>query len=565
MKFFSAQFSFFFEKGSRKNLRLLLRFLLVLSGLVALFSVLFHVIMEFEEQKYSWVTGVYWTLTVMSTLGFGDITFHSDTGRVFSVVVLLSGMIFLLILLPFTFIEFFYAPWMKAQRSAAAPRTLPRETKGHVILTHFDAVTNALIGQLRQYRYPHVLLVGTPDEALDMHEEGYSVIVGSPDDPETYLRCRVEDAAMVVATGADAINTNVAFTVRELSRLVPVVTTASNVNAVDILELAGSTTVLRLDDMMGRALVRHTIGGDAQAHLLGEFGEIQVAEARVAGTPLQGKTLLESRLREHIGVMVVGVWERGSFLVAGPNTKLTDSTVLLLAGTEEQIARYNELFCIYHVEGAPVVILGGGRVGRATGHHLRKRQIDYRIVEELPERILDSEKYVLGSAADLATLERAGIRDAPAVMITTHSDDENIYLTIYCRRLRPDIQIITRTSLEKNVNTLHRAGADFVLSYASMGANAIFGLLDRADVLTVAEGLRIFRASVPEELGCQTIREASIRDGTGCHIIALDSEGEVQVNPGPETELTTGARIILAGTPEAQRSFLQRYGVEATR
>src|SRR5690606_20268123 len=123
--------------------------------------------------------------------------------------------------------------------------------RGHVIITHFDAVTDALIGQLREYRYPHVLLVATPDEALDMREEGYSVIVGSADDPDTYVRCRVGDAAMVVASGTDTINTNIAFTVRELSRTVPIVTTATNLNSVDILELAGSNHVLRLDDMMG--------------------------------------------------------------------------------------------------------------------------------------------------------------------------------------------------------------------------------------------------------------------------------------------------------------------------
>ena len=58
-----------------------------------------------EEQEHSWLTGFYWTLTVMTTLGFGDITFHSDIGRLFSVLVLLTGVILLLIVLPFTFIR----------------------------------------------------------------------------------------------------------------------------------------------------------------------------------------------------------------------------------------------------------------------------------------------------------------------------------------------------------------------------------------------------------------------------------------------------------------------------
>ena len=44
---------------------------------------------EREGQAHSWLTGLYWTLTVMSTLGFGDITFHSDLGRAFSIVVLM--------------------------------------------------------------------------------------------------------------------------------------------------------------------------------------------------------------------------------------------------------------------------------------------------------------------------------------------------------------------------------------------------------------------------------------------------------------------------------------------
>ncbi|MGB7793461.1 MAG: potassium channel family protein, partial [Terrimicrobiaceae bacterium] len=106
MKFLTSQLTYFLKPAtSRRNIRLLLRFLLILIVLVVVYSILFHVLMVFEGQEHSWLTGVYWALTVMSTLGFGDITFTSDAGRAFSILVLLSGMVFLLILLPFTFIE----------------------------------------------------------------------------------------------------------------------------------------------------------------------------------------------------------------------------------------------------------------------------------------------------------------------------------------------------------------------------------------------------------------------------------------------------------------------------
>ncbi|MDQ7826444.1 MAG: ion channel [Candidatus Eremiobacteraeota bacterium] len=45
------------------------------------FSVAFHYIMAYEGHSHCWLTGIFWTLTVMTTLGFSDITFHSDLGR----------------------------------------------------------------------------------------------------------------------------------------------------------------------------------------------------------------------------------------------------------------------------------------------------------------------------------------------------------------------------------------------------------------------------------------------------------------------------------------------------
>ena len=117
---FSQLMALMNQSRQSNNLRLLIRFVIILAGMFVVYSVLFHVIMEMEGQRHSWLTGLYWTLTVMSTLGFGDITFTTDLGRLFSMLVMLSGVIFLLIMLPFTFIQFFYAPWLEAQSRARA-------------------------------------------------------------------------------------------------------------------------------------------------------------------------------------------------------------------------------------------------------------------------------------------------------------------------------------------------------------------------------------------------------------------------------------------------------------
>ncbi len=548
------------SRRGRRDLRVLGKFFFVLAGMVTVYSVVFHLLMLREGQEFSWITGFYWTLTVMSTLGFGDITFQTDIGRLFSIAVLLSGMIFLLVLLPFTFIEFFYEPWMNAQAAARAPRQLPAETRGHVLLTHHDPVTSALIRRLEQFGYPYALVQPEVDDALRLHDLGVNAVVGTLDDPETWSRMRAESAALVVSTASDVTNTNVAFTVREVAKELPVITSASDEASIDILKLAGSTLVLRHEEVIGQSFAGRTMGGDAISHVIGEFDDLLIAEATAYRTPLVGKTLRESGLRQAVGVTVVGVWERGRFEPARAETEIRDSTVLVMAGSKEHLARYDELFCIYNVSAAPVVILGGGRVGRATARALERREVDYRIVEVLPERIRDPEKYVLGSAADLEVLEKAGIRETSTVVVTTHEDDLNVYLTIYCRQLRPEIQILSRATHERNVAVLHRAGADFVLSYASMGASTVMNLLQRSKIVMVAEGLDLFEVRVPAELAGRAIAESAIRERTGCSVVAIRTDRGMEVVPSPSHTLSAGAEIVLIGTAEAEERFLQLYG-----
>jgi Trk K+ transport system NAD-binding subunit len=269
--------------------------------------------------------------------------------------------------------------------------------------------------------------------------------------------------------------------------------------------------------------------------VIGGFKDLLIAEATAAGTPLVGKTLAASKLRENAGVSVIGVWTRGKFEVASADTVVDGSSILLLAGSREQLTRYDKLFCIYHGSQGAVIIIGGERVGRATARALKEREVDYRIIERETDRILDSQKYVPGSAANIATLERAGLRESPAIVITGHDDDNNIYLPIYCRRLCPEVQIISRATRERNVSPLHRAGADFVLSYASMGTTAILNLLTPSGTLMLAEGLHVSESNVPPLLAGKTLAEADVFRETGCHIVALRTTGQLMVNPNPNT------------------------------
>lgn len=562
MKFFPFQIKFLIEKKStRSNLKRFLFFVAILLAVILFFSLLFQMISRYEghDPPHNLIDALYWTLVTMATLGYGDIVLTSDLGRIFSSVVLVTGVISLLVMLPFTFIQFFYEPWLKAQEESRAPRKVPSETRDHILITKFNPVAAALIEQLQFFQYEYWIVIPDLKEVLEVSDLGYNVIFGHVDDPRTWHNVKVQNAALVVANDNERVNTNVTFTIRELDEEVPVVSFTNMDEAVDILKLAGSNLVLNLSRMMGQSLARRVVSGSARVHVIGRFKELVVAEAPAVETPLVGYTLAETRLRELTGVNVVGIWESGQFRIASSDSKINEKSILVLVGTVRCLRKYDELMGIYHASDAPVVILGGGRVGEAVAKALEERQIQFRIIEKRHVLTNFQKVQVLGDAADLNVLEKAGINEAHTIIITPNQDDTNIYLTLYCRRLRPDIQIISRATLDRNLDTLRRAGADFTLSYANMGANAIFNYLQLGEMVVLAEGLNVFKIAMPEKIIGHQIKELNLRDETGCTIVGIEQEDEIIFQPSPDFRLERDQKIVLIGTLESEKKIWNMY------
>lgn len=566
MKFIPAQLMYLLQdRQARRNIRYLAEFLLFLIFFITAYTYLFHVLMALEGRDYSWVTGLYWTLTVMSTLGFGDITFSTDLGRLFSIIVLLSGIVFLLVMLPFSFIQFFYAPWLEAQSKSRAPRELPEKIHDHVLIIGFGPIAMSLVSKLNQYGYPYAILVAELNEALDIFDRGYKVVVGDLDDPTTYFRIRATQARMAVVLADDMKNTNITFTIREVAPNLPIVVNADMDDSVDILQLAGATQVFQFMTMLGQFLARRALGSRVSSNIIGRFDGLVIVEAPATRSRLEGHSLSDCGLRAITGMNVVGFWERGEFRIPGPHDVIGANTVLVLAGSEEQLQRYDLFIGKPDLTDAPVLILGGGRVGQAAAKALADNGTSYRIVDKNPKVANQNPHTVIGSAADLDTLNEAGIQQAPAVFVTTHNDDINIYLTIYCRRLRPDIQIISRATLDRNFSNLHTAGADLVMSHASLAAHTIFNSLQPGKVVMLTEGLNIFQAKVHPSLAGKNLIQSDIRPDTGCTVIALRTVEETVINPDPSQPLPVDAELILIGTTEAERRFAERFPETQTK
>ena len=568
MKTVGSQLAALVKEGGklRRELAPFAKYVGFLTAVILLYGWLFQAIMAWEGQEHSWLTGIYWTLTVMSTLGLGDITFQTDLGRAFSSLVLLTGVVLLLIILPRLFIRLVYAPWLE-QRSRGrirALRSAPPDVSDHVLICANDPIALGLLRRLELAGVPTYVIEPDPDLAMRMQDAGLPVLTGDIDAAETYRAAGAARACLVLANASDTVNSNIVLTVRELSESVPVAAVAEVEDSIDILELSGSTHVLPLKQRLGEHLANRVSAGSAHANMIGKFHDLLLVEFPVHNTPLQGCTLRETRLREFTGVTIVGVWEHGRFRSATPDLVLTPLSVPVAIGGEKEIQELNEVLVIYDANPNPVLILGGGKVGRSAARALKQRGVPVHLVErdsELEAKIAGiPDRLILGDAADRHVLDEAGVAEAPSILVTTHDDAMNVYLNVYCRRLNPDARILSRVTHERNVEAIHRAGADFVLSYASLGAQTVLSIVQNRELVVLGEGVDLFYVPLPASLVDRTLAEAEIGARSGLSVIALQENGRTVTRLLPGRRLTKGSTLVALGSADQRERFSELLG-----
>ncbi len=561
MKTISAELAYFLRGRGRQNLKVLLLYSLFLLLLTLIYAVLFRYLMfHLEGREFSFMAGIYWAITVMTTLGFGDITFHTDLGYAFATLVTISGVVFLLIILPFGLISLFLAPWIEQRLRYRPDISLSADTSGHVLIFGVNPTARALIHNLKSLAIPFVIVTEDYQESLRLEEkEGIRVVCGSATDKKLLEKVRVASARYVFANLSDTQNANLCLTIRAICKT-PIAAIVADPEHVDLIRLAGADKAVPLTRIIGRYLgIRATTQG-ALAHIIDSFGMLKIAEIPVHGTSFSGQTLEQAQIRQQTGLAVIGVLERGVFTLPSKDTVLSPTALVVLVGTPEQLARMEDLTG-EQAEDDLVFILGHGRIGCAAANFLDRKPVPYLLIDQIENQNCDKHVAVIGDATNCQLLRKSGIEQAKGLIVTTNDDSTNVFLTLSSRHANPFMRIVARANTEENVEQLYAAGADFVVSNASVGANILTNILESKESIFLTEGLTIFRRPLPEILVGKTIEESRIRPLTGCSVVALETEASDPLpSPAPDVRLATGMRLVLIGSPHQEEKFCLQFG-----
>ncbi len=125
-----------------------------------------------------------------------------------------------------------------------------------------------------------------------------------------------------------------------------------------------------------------------------------------------------------------------------------------------------------------VLLLGHGELTDLILAELADREVDDVAIvtaDETAARSLNARSIpaLTADPSDVEPLERAHIRDARTVIVATDDDASDALAVLTARQLDPDVRIVATATQRENVEKLRQAGADHVISPATLGGHLL--------------------------------------------------------------------------------------------
>ena len=513
-----------------------------------------------EGRSYTMIDAIYWVMATMTTQGLGDIVFVSEAGRMFTVLVMLTGIIlFFAILIPLV-----VTPVLLSVR-----RSVPTKSKAnnHVLIVGYNSMVDAIIEDFEERGLPYLVIDDDREVVEALVERKIPCILGDPSEEATLRNAQIERATKVVLNQSDEKNAIVALAAKKLTRADIIGLVEDMSNAVYLL-YAGANKVVSPKQLLGIDIgykaampITHRLVGATPL-----IGSLRIFELPILGeSGINGLSIEDAKIRERTGATIIGMWKRAK-LRFNPSASeiITDTTVLLLIGTKKQLDAAKELsMCrldgTYCVIRGHYIVAGYGDVGKRVSKVLRSNGIQHTIIDK-------HQGDVVGSSADRTILKQAGITEASTLLVTVNNDLDAIYTTLVARKLNPKIDIISRAVRPQAVERLYQAGADFVLSQSVKAGQVLLKFVDprprgtQLREVLLSEDMKIVEYPPGPSLVGRSLEDLKIRSRTGCTVIAVTARGATIPNPDPQHVISEDSTLTVIGTRDQIREFKRIFG-----
>ena len=507
-----------------------------------------------EDKPRTFWQALQWAAGTTSTTGYGFDT--SWTHPVMVVYVVLSQ--FMGVAAVFLVLPIFLIPFLEERFETKLPHQSAK-ARNHVLIFDYGPAVATLVTELEQARIPTIIIDEDEAEARHLLEQGHRVIFGNLDEG-VLGKCNLGEARALIVNGSDDRNAATILAARQLGYKGEILALVEDPYHRQPMILAGASGAFTPRHVLGaelaaRASQKVSPTVDGIAHL---GHRLQVAEVRIArGSVHVGKSLAEAGLGNHAGIAVIGQWVGGKLVSPQtPGMRLEPGGILVLVGSAAGINDFMKVCGDARRlrRDGPFLIAGGGEVGRKVAQLLSDCGEKTFVIDRQAGPGVD----LVGNVLDTQVLERAGLKDAQAVILALTTDATTLFGTVIVKDLAPDVPVIARVNLAENLERIYGAGADFALSIAQVSGQLLAWQLLGKEAVAIDARLRVVKVSANGLMNLHP-KQGALQEKTGCSVVAVERDDELLVEFDAGFAFLAGDAVYICGSGESTQRFYRMF------
>jgi voltage-gated potassium channel len=294
-------------------------------------------------EGWSLIDSVYMTVITISTVGYGEVYPLSNAGKIFSAILIVSGVG--IALYAFTnLIDYFVRGHIVNIFGRRGMEDKIKKLNSHFILCGYDRIGQVIANTLRKEGKAFVILTPNEEEVSQAQEEECLCFKGDPSNYDTLKKAGIEKArGLIAVTGDDATNVFIIVSARKLRSDLFIVARASTQDSVSKLQAVGANRAVNPYSSGGERIARIALYpgvSDFIERVLPGYGkELGLEEIEAdSDSKLVGKSIREAQDYSG-GASILAIRKQGKETIAKPSdeTKIEPGDSLIILGQREQL------------------------------------------------------------------------------------------------------------------------------------------------------------------------------------------------------------------------------------
>ncbi len=311
---------------------------------VAIGTVVFHIL-----EGWSIFDSFYVTAQTVTTVGFGDLSPRTFSGRVFASIFMLLGVGVVLYALTST-VQSIVQSEMLSTFGHLRRSLKMSKLRDHFIICGAGRVGSNLISALQGTNDPFVVIESDQRKVEELSDQGIAVLVRDATLEASLREAGVEHArGLATCLPEDADNVYVVLTARDLNPKLHIVARAAAEQAESKLVRAGANRVVAPTIIgghrMAMALTKPAVG-DFLDSLSANDLELGFEQVEVeAKSSLIGRRLSETHIRSELDIVIVSIRRNDGKIIFNPtgDTTIENGDMLIAIGKADSLRSLNAL------------------------------------------------------------------------------------------------------------------------------------------------------------------------------------------------------------------------------